>query len=125
MISDREQTMIDAVAVLERWVEYTATRESDREFDIRIEGTHTQFGSPCRFSAILRLAAIHSMCDWCSDAVASMCDYPSMAADGDWSSIRDTNEDAQWRIFDTFIVPQITVQSALAKVRKKMNVTNS
>jgi hypothetical protein len=120
-ITERERTLIDTVARREKWVTFDVTaRNSDREFDLLIEGTHTQFSDKgCRFSARLPLAALHSSCDWCSPQVASMTDYPDMAMDGDWSAVRDTNEATQWRMFDTLIVPMIDAMGAVTKVLRK------
>jgi hypothetical protein len=117
-ITEREQTLIDTVARREKWVTFNVTaRNSGREFDLLIEGTHKQFNDRgCKFSALLPLAALHSSCDWCSPEIASMTDYPSMAMDGDWSAVRDTNEAARWRIFDTFIEPMIGAMGAMNKV---------
>jgi hypothetical protein len=38
-----------------------------------------------------------------------------MAMDGDWSAVRDTNADAQWRMFDALIEPTIGAMGAAAK----------
>jgi hypothetical protein len=121
-ITDREQTLIDTVARREKWVTFNVTaRNSDREFDLLIEGTHTQFSDRgCKFVARLPLAALHSSCDWCSPQAAAMTDYPNMAMDGDWSAVRDTNADAQWRMFDALIEPTIGAMGAVTKVLRKM-----
>jgi len=120
IISDREQKLIDAVAVHEQWQTITVQRESDREFDLSIGGTHTQFETPCYFRARLMLAALHSCCKWTSPGVAAMTDYPDMAMDGDWSAVRDSSDDTQWRIFNIHIEPHIGVIATTAKILKKM-----
>ena len=119
-ITDREQKLIDTVACRELWKTYTVSRISDREFDLAVEGIDTQFGKECRFSAKLMWSALHSCCDWTSPQIAGMTDYPDMAMDGDWSAVRDTDDDAKWRIFAAHVEPNIEVMAVTTKIVRKM-----
>ena len=95
---------IDLVARLanhEGWTDYTVTRKSEREYDLRIEGSLPKAG--CTFSAWLVLAAIGKLTMWTTWEVAEMTDYPDMAMQGDWSGVRDTNEESLWVIFNKFV----------------------
>jgi hypothetical protein len=96
---------IDLVARLankEGWADYTVTQKSEREYDLHIEGRSQKMG--CSFSAWLVLAAIRELTMWTSWKVAEMTDYPEMAMEGDWSGVRDTNEESLWAIFNKFVV---------------------
>jgi hypothetical protein len=120
-LTEREQKLIDAVAGREKWQTFSASRLSDAEFDLSVDGVHTQFGdSPCKFTAKLMWAALHCCCNWSAPNVAGMTDYPDMAMDGDWSAVRDSSDDAKWRIFDAFVRPNIESIAAVEKVRRKM-----
>jgi hypothetical protein len=122
-ITSREQILIDTVARREKWATFNVVaRNSDREFDLLIEGTHNQFGDrPCKFSARLPLAALHSSCDWSSPQAAGMTDYPDMAMEGDWSAVRDTNDAGQWMMFSSLIEPMIDAMATTTKILRKMN----
>ena len=115
-ISKREQKLIGTVACRELWTTYTVSRISAREFDLEVEGIHTPFGNECRFIANLMCSALHSCCDWTSPQVADMTDCPDMAMDGDWSAVRDTNDDAKWRIFAAHVVPNIEDMAITTKI---------
>lgn len=78
-------------------------RKSARAWDVRFEGIMPGAGFSYRFTAWLPLAAIREL-TWTSRAIADECDYPMMAIDGDWSGIRDTNEEAIWRIFEKHVL---------------------
>lgn len=74
------------------------SRRSDREYDLTVEGkTVDGIG----FSAWLVLGMIANL-PWTSNKVAEMTDYPSMAKEGDWSGVRDTDEEKLWAIFNKF-----------------------
>lgn len=72
-------------------------RRSPREFDLGISGWFAQFSTPHKFSAWLPLAVIGEA-NWVE--LADHSDYPSMVWDGDWSGIRDSSEEAIWRMFE-------------------------
>jgi hypothetical protein len=101
-MTKNEIDLVTKLASKEGWVEYTVSRKSDREYDLHIEGKSQRMG--CGFSAWLVLAAIRELTMWTSPAVAEMTDYPNMAFEGDWSGVRDTNEDSLWMIFNKFVV---------------------
>ena len=74
----------------------TVTRRSARCFDLDLEGVGAEprFRSPTQYSAWLPLAMIGQLSNWVM--LAPYSDYPSMVADGDWSGIRDSDEDTIW-----------------------------
>ncbi len=72
-------------------------RRSPREFDLGISGQHEKFATPANYTAWLPLAVIGEA-NWVELAPHS--DYPSMVWDGDWSGIRDSSEEAIWRMFE-------------------------
>jgi hypothetical protein len=73
-------------------------RKSDRLFDLRLEG-RTSDGVV--FGAWLVLGMIGEL-PWTQKNIAEMTDYPSMCMRGDWSGVRDTDEDKLWAIFHKF-----------------------
>jgi hypothetical protein len=79
-------------------------RKSDREFDIAVEG---KIGS-MSFRAWLVLGCISNLIEWTQPEVAAMTDYPEMVRDGDWSGVRDTDNDKLWAIFDHFKLGEAT-----------------
>ncbi len=78
-------------------------RKSDREFDLSIIGMRNNYP----FSAWMPLLAINEMIDWSMPKIAQLSDYHDMVRSGDWSGIRDTNEEKLWIIFHNFIIPII------------------
>jgi hypothetical protein len=87
--------------------ELKVVRKSDREYDLGLDG---RFGSACpymggvSFSAWLPLLAIRELTVWTSDEIAGCSNHPTMAAEGDWSGIRDSEPENIWHIFHTFVV---------------------
>ncbi len=76
-------------------------RRSDREFDLSLKGEKDWgLDEPVRFSAWLPLSAIREFTDWPDPSIGGMADYPSMAIAGDWSGIRDSDEETIWAIFE-------------------------
>jgi hypothetical protein len=125
-VIDRELTMAEAL-ILHRLTEdgYTITDKvfhSETEFDLSFEGTHrywmnattyTVVGVPgvqhieegwqtTKFSAWLPLQILHDA-PWSDDPIAGLSDYPDMAYDGDWSAIRDTEEEGVWEMLAVVI----------------------
>lgn len=80
-------------------------RRSDREFDLIIHGTDSRTQN--NFSGLMLLLGINELVDWTRPSVARMSSHPEMAKEGDWSGIRDSDEDAQWAIFYEHVVPII------------------
>lgn len=81
------------------------SRRSDRECDLTVEGkTVDGIG----FSAWLVLGMISNL-PWTTKKIAEMTDYPMMAMEGDWSGVRDTDDEKLWTIFNTFCNPQETL----------------
>jgi len=79
------------------------TRRSDREFDLGVEG----MVGVRRFGAWLMLGCISTRLNWCLDEVAKMTDYPEMVREGDWSGVRDTDNEKLWAIFKHFKLDEI------------------
>lgn len=79
------------------------TRRSDRLFDLSVEGKIGDMG----FSAWLLLGCIRTRLNWCLPEVAKMTDYPEMVLEGDWSGVRDSDNDKLWAIFDHFKLGEI------------------
>jgi hypothetical protein len=100
-MTKNEIDLVTKLANREGWADYTVSRKSDREYDLHIEGSSQKMG--CTFSAWLVLAAIRSLTLWTSWKVAEMTDYPEMAMEGDWSGVRDSNEESLWAIFNKFV----------------------
>lgn len=92
-------------------------RKSQEQFDLIIKGKRdivdrlSAFmgvtGGLPQFSAWMVLSAIDDLTEWSKPLIADMTDYPEMARDGDWSAVRDTNEDKLWQIFNEYCLPQI------------------
>ena len=74
--------------------------EPEKEFNIHFEGEHK--GN--KFTAWLLLSCIRELTPWTCSELACMTDYPSMAREGDWSGVRDTEEERLWEIFQKFVV---------------------
>ena len=89
------------IALLHPGVE-TIKRQSDREFDLHIEGKD----GIGRFGAWLVLSAISGLTDWTCRHIAKLTDYPEMCESGDWSGMRDTDNDKLWHIFTVYALPQ-------------------
>jgi hypothetical protein len=73
----------------------------DTEFQLVLEGERNSY----RFQADFRLCCINNLVNWTRPEVARLCDYPDMAAQGDWSSIRDSSWQALEQIFVNFVLP--------------------
>jgi hypothetical protein len=78
-------------------------RRSDREFDLSVSGTVGGY----QFSSWLVLGCIATRLNWCLPQVAKMTDYPEMVMSGDWSGVRDTDNEKLWAIFDHFKLGEI------------------
>lgn len=79
-------------------------RQSDKPFDLRLEGTRVDLGFDYAFSAWLPLLAIRELTLWTSYEVArfSRC-YADMAMSGDWSGIRDAEPEEIWEMFENCV----------------------
>jgi hypothetical protein len=84
----------------------TIERKSEREYDVRFDATvdAPSLANPAqRFSysmgGWLPLGFIRECTVWTSRRIASLTDYPEMAAEGDWSGVRDSSTEAIWNIF--------------------------
>lgn len=93
-----ERTQGYSVASVERG-------ETSHPADINVTGHNGALG--CMFDAWLPLLAIRELTNWCSPDIADMTDYPCMAAEGDWSGVRDTDRTRILEIFDAHVAPQL------------------
>ena len=85
--------------------EVKVSRRSDREYDLSLEGRYGEdapYMGGVAFSAWLPLMAIRELTNWASMEIASVTNYPDMAIEGDWSGVRDSDEDTIWFIFKRF-----------------------
>jgi hypothetical protein len=82
-------------------------RRSNKAYDLNLEYVADHNGYKVNTRAWLVLGAIADLTDWTSPEVAIMTDYPAMAAQGDWSGVRDTDAVRLWNIFIKFVLPQI------------------
>jgi len=92
-----EKNLIRELYSRSAWVSYKVTRKSDKEFDLHIEGTKLWSGGESKFAAWLPLSTIRASKNWCD--YADQTDYPEMVEEGDWSGMRDTDNDKIWEIF--------------------------
>ncbi len=86
---------------LKPWIIDRATveigRKSIRPYDLTFYGKYlTGEGS---FASWLVLAYIRHCVPWTSSRWAKMTDHPQMAMEGDWSGVRDTEEENLWALF--------------------------
>lgn len=115
-----EQALADRViAATAKNMGFTGTkivsveRKSDKDFDVKIECSC----DICKFGLWLPLAAIRELTMWTSPGIAAMTDYPDMTASGDWSGVRDTNEDALWAIFNEHVIEETLRRSLTRKTK--------
>ena len=100
-MTGREKVMVaELEGGSDGYIQCTVTRQSNREFDLNLEGTKR---SGMGFGAWLPLAII-SKSEW--PMLARYSDYPDMVAgtwseeaSPDWSGIRDSSEEAIWDMF--------------------------
>jgi|10_taG_2_1085330.scaffolds.fasta_scaffold273851_1 hypothetical protein len=106
MLTDKEQRLIELLE--EKGVTITTvTRGSDREFDLKFQGTN----SIGNFTGLARLTAIKELVVWYSDEFAAETDYGTLFA-GDWSGVRDSEPETQWRLFERHVLPLIEGSSS-------------
>lgn len=107
-LTDREQKLIDILTKQEGWTDLKIERRSKKEFDVGVKGKEKNSFSdePNNFSACLLLASIRSLTDWCYNS--DWFDDPSMVRAGDWSGVRDTDEETLWIYFNQFVVPLVS-----------------
>lgn len=83
------------------------SRRSDREYDLSVEGKYGSaypYLAGCAFSAWLPLMAIRELTHWPSREIASCTNHPDMVMEGDWSGVRDSEEENIWGIFHRFVL---------------------
>lgn len=100
----QERILLDKLSKQGNFKITEVERRSNRPFDLGYKATASEGWG---ISAWLPLAAISELLNWTKAEVANMTDYPDMARDGDWSGVRDTEDEKLWAIFDRFIRPAI------------------
>lgn len=100
-MTENESKLVDRLSKKKGWVNVQVTRKTDREFDLHISGFSTEM--KCDFSAWLPLASISAFTEWTSKKVAQHTNYPEMCMAGDWSGVRDSDNENIWFIFNNFI----------------------
>lgn len=105
-MTQNEQNLIKRLAVKCHLQDIRASRRSDREYDLSVEGKYRKdapYMAGVAFSAWLPLLAIKELTEWPSESIASLTDYPDMVMEGDWSGVRDSDPDTIWFIFERFV----------------------
>lgn len=104
-MTPNEKSIIERLSAQCHLEDIKVSRRSEREYDLTLEGRYGKsapYMAGVAFSAWLPLMAIRELTQWPSEAIASLTDYPDMVMEGDWSGVRDSNEDTIWFIFDRF-----------------------
>jgi hypothetical protein len=78
-----------------KWKRSSCQKLSNKDFDIVVEGVKL---NGVVFKSWFPLAFI-GMMNWIK--YADLTDYPEIVRKGDWSGIRDSEEETIWKIFDT------------------------
>lgn len=78
------------------------SRKSSRLFDLEVKGSVEKKPVPYLFSSWLPLWAIRELVCWTKPEVAMLTDYPEMVMEGDWSGVRDSDNDKIWTLFHRF-----------------------
>jgi hypothetical protein len=105
-MNENEKRIVDLLVSRCGIEDLKVARKSDRECDLILEGRYGKdypYMGDVAFSAWLPLFAIRELTPWTSEAVASLTDHPNMAAEGDWSGVRDSDPDTIWFIFERFV----------------------
>jgi hypothetical protein len=94
--------------LLERWATAANTsvrlvrRYTTRPYDLHFEGVYVEGGrmpSGVTVSGWLPKACIRDLTRWTSPEIAVMTNYPEMVVEGDWSGVRDSDQNRIWAIF--------------------------
>lgn len=100
-----ESEFIPLVAKTLGWQNVQVERRSEKPFDVGIQGFDTRLN--CQFSAWLPLASIKAFTPWTSERIAIHSNYPDMCMEGDWSGMRDSDDENIWFIFNNFVVKKM------------------
>jgi hypothetical protein len=112
-LSEIESELIEMVRNQDLWVKDSLTIErlSSQPFALRISGKKS-YTKPSEttydFSCSLILASIASLLRWSSPAIASLTDHPDLARQGDWSGVRDSDDDKIYYIFQQHVIPLLS-----------------
>lgn len=103
ILTDVEKRVLDVLRDKEEWVSWKLKRISDKEFDIGVEGEKRLGNSTYGFSAWVPLSVIYNV-DWTDHKVWKFSDWYGqkgyiLAQGYDWSGIRDSSNDAIWKMF--------------------------
>lgn len=101
-LSETEKEVLEILKEKERWIDITIKRNSDKEFDIIIEGQEDRGEHKFDFSAWMPLSIIRHV-DWTSNKIWKLSDgyghkgyIPTQGYD--WSGIRDSGNEAIWQM---------------------------
>lgn len=106
-MNQNEQSLVQRLTEKCHLEDIKVSRKSSREYDLNLEGRYGKsapYMAGVAFSAWLPLMAIRELTQWPSESIASLTDHPDMVMEGDWSGVRDSNEDSIWFIFDRFVL---------------------
>lgn len=97
-----ESKVLEILCDKEKWIDIAVKRNSNKEFDIVIDGKEDRGEHKFDFSAWIPLSIIRHV-DWTSNKIWKLSDgYGSpgyMPVQGhDWSGIRDSSEEAIWKM---------------------------
>lgn len=111
-VSAIEMELIDLIKVKDLWVEDSliVERLSSQPFALRISGkkSYTKQLNTYDFSCSLILASIATLLDWSSPEIAKLTDHPELARQGDWSGVRDSDDDKIYYIFQQHVIPLLS-----------------
>lgn len=104
----REKKVMEILKIKERWISSHVVRKGDREFDITIEGEYEFNGDNYKFSAWMPLYIVHVV-DWTDSKIWRLSNgygqNGHIPAQGyDWSGIRDSSDEAIWKMVDVALI---------------------
>lgn len=99
-MTSKEKQLVEVLSKKKGWENVQVTRRSDREFDLGLNG---KSGNNTTFSAWLPLASIGALTEWTTKEVAQHTNYPDMCMEGDWSGMRDSDNENIWFVFENFV----------------------
>jgi hypothetical protein len=123
--SEIEMELIDLVKNKDLWVDdsWTIERLSSQPFALRISGKKSYLlskqpsESTYDFSCSLILASIATLLRWSSPEIAKLTDHPEITRQGDWSGVRDSDDDKIYYIFQQHVIP---LRQTCSTKRKQM-----
>lgn len=94
--TDTELALLKRAGERQQWVNVTVSRKSEREFDLKIDGTcKIENEGPYHFGAWLPLSVLNI-----AYYDRELCQYVDDDGTGDWSFVRDADEKYIWTMFN-------------------------